>query len=298
MQIFSGKSVACNKAAEMDYTCGAAPFKPDENMRQERHYTEAEIAAIFEKATEVQKAARSGQSSGEGLTLAELQQIGASVGLDPEFVAQAAAAVEYGGRTAPRRSMIGVPIGVGYEVDLPAPLSDDAWERLVAETRETFGARGKVSRYGSLRQWNNGNLQVSVEPAAGGQRLRMRTTSADLRTRLSLSGAILAAMLVFMFVLSLHGEPFSAIMAMCTAFSSFAAILFGTSFKKGKRWSARRERQMEALGLRAVELAQPSEQALSPGQALPAADSEIRFEMERHEHETYDAVAMKRRVRG
>jgi DNA-3-methyladenine glycosylase II len=37
-------------------------------------------------------------------------------------------------------------------------LSDDQWDRLVVDLRETFNAAGIVGREGSLRQWRNGNL--------------------------------------------------------------------------------------------------------------------------------------------
>ncbi len=59
--------------------------------------------------------------------------------------------------------------------------SDEEWERLVVDLRETFDARGIVRHDGALKQWTNGNLQVLLEPDEKGHRVRLRTTKGDAR---------------------------------------------------------------------------------------------------------------------
>ena len=58
----------------------------------DRRFNEEEVAAIFQQATgdEAQHAPQRQLPSGEGLTLAELQEIGRQVGIPPELVVQAA----------------------------------------------------------------------------------------------------------------------------------------------------------------------------------------------------------------
>ena len=56
----------------------------------EPRYNEEEVAAIFERAAEAQQTARRHLPPGEGMTLADLQEIGREVGIPPELVAQAA----------------------------------------------------------------------------------------------------------------------------------------------------------------------------------------------------------------
>jgi hypothetical protein len=68
----------------------------------------------------------------------------------------------------------GLPIGVGRTVELDRPRSDSDWERLVADLRETFEARGMVRYDGPFRQWTNGNLQALIEPTPSGHRLRWK----------------------------------------------------------------------------------------------------------------------------
>src|SRR5215213_4945176 len=132
------------------------------------------------RATEAQYPAQRQIPSSDGMTLAQLQEIGREVGIPPEQLAQAAKAIELGGRSTSRR-FLGLPIGVGLTVDLNRRLADEEWDRFVVDLRETFDARGTQSREGSFRQWTNGNLQALLEPTATGQRIRLRTVKGDAR---------------------------------------------------------------------------------------------------------------------
>jgi hypothetical protein len=146
----------------------------------DRRFNEEEVAAIFQHATEAQQSPQRQLPSGGGLTLAELQEIGRQIGLPPELVVQAAAAYGQVG-TATTRRLLGLPIGVGRTIELERKLSEDEWEQLVVDLRETFDARGTVRREGSFREWTNGNLQVLVEPTASGERIRFRTVKGNAR---------------------------------------------------------------------------------------------------------------------
>ncbi|HUF75522.1 MAG TPA: hypothetical protein VMM35_04555, partial [Longimicrobiales bacterium] len=125
----------------------------------ERRYGEQEVAEIFERATEAQKLTMRPRSPSEGLTLGELQEIGRDVGLSPDMVASAARSVG-SGSASPRRTLVGLPIGVGRTVELDRPLTDDEWQQLVVELRETFDARGRLTDEGAFKQWTNGNLEI------------------------------------------------------------------------------------------------------------------------------------------
>lgn len=146
----------------------------------DRRYNEDEVAAIFERATEAQQTRQHQLPSGEGMTLTELQAIGREVGISPEQLAQAARAIELGGQPTSRHFM-GLPVGVGLTVDLDRNLTDEEWERVVVDLRQTFDARGTLTREGTLRQWSNGNLHVYLEPGTTGHRLRLRTFKSDAR---------------------------------------------------------------------------------------------------------------------
>ena len=119
-------------------------------------------------------------AEGNGLTLAALQDIGREVGISAESISLAARSLDLAGRPVSRKFM-GLPIGVGRTVEFDRPLSDSDWERLVADLRETFAARGTVRYDGPFRQWTNGNLQALVEPTPNGHRLRLQTVKGDSR---------------------------------------------------------------------------------------------------------------------
>lgn len=141
----------------------------------ERRYDEDEVAEIFGRATKAEEAVRRQVPRTEGMTLAELQEIGREVGIAPDRVAEAARALTLPATRTTRR-FLGVTIGVGRTVELGRQLSDEEWERVVVLLRETFDARGSLKSHGSLREWTNGNLQVLLEPSAQGHKLRLRTT--------------------------------------------------------------------------------------------------------------------------
>jgi len=142
----------------------------------ERRYTEEEVAEIFERASEprTEGPGRS-PAPASGLTLPQLQEIGREVGIAPEAVVDAARSLEPSAERAAGRRLLGFPIGVGRSLHLDRPLSEEEWERLVVDLRETFDARGRIRSEGSFREWSNGNLQALVEPTPEGERVRLRT---------------------------------------------------------------------------------------------------------------------------
>src|SRR5680860_1200182 len=147
----------------------------------QRRYSEEEVAAIFERAAEEEATGSRVARRAEGRTLAELKAIGAEAGLPPELVERAAASLDRAGE-ATRRSFLGFPLTVGRSVELGRAVSNEEWERLVADLRVTFNAQGRVSSNGPFRQWRNGNLRAVLEPTATGHRLRIETMKGGARS--------------------------------------------------------------------------------------------------------------------
>ena len=211
-----------------------------------RRFNDEEVAAIFQRATEAQQDPErrlpSGES-GEGLTLAELQEIGRQVGIAPELVVHAAASLVQAGSPTSRK-FLGLPIGVGRTIELDRHLSQDEWERLVVDLRETFDARGITKQEGSFRQWTNGNLQVLVEPTATGHRIRLSTVKADARAWMrgglvTLGGAAVTAIAALVGATS---HPYLAIEIAVIGAGQFA---IGAILLPG--WARLRRKQMEEI---------------------------------------------------
>jgi hypothetical protein len=220
----------------------------------ERQYSETEVAQIFELAAKAQHVARRQVAAGTGMTLAELQEIGQEVGISPAEITQAAHSLDRPERRS-SRTFLGFPIGVGRTVELGRRLSDEEWERLVVDLRETFDARGHIRSEGSFRQWTNGNLQALIEPTPTGDRLRLRTTKGSALSLMSAGAGIIGVSSAIL-IASVLSEG-------AVGPSSFVSIgimvaaglgMFGVSALRLPSWAQLRSRQMEAVANRVARL--------------------------------------------
>lgn len=221
-------------------------------MSPERQYNEQEVAAIFKQATANQESAQRRLPHVGGLNLAELEQIGKELGITPESIGRAAATLDRVGPIPPPTTSLGFPVSVARTVDLPGPLSDEAWDRLVADLRETFQATGEVRHEGSLRQWRNGNLHALIEPTDSGHRLHLRTLNGNARSALLGGLAFFAMNLAFMLTAAVASgmDPGTFLLALLSAIGLGS---MGVAAYRLPRWREERARQMEAIAARAVE---------------------------------------------
>jgi hypothetical protein len=214
----------------------------------DRRFNEEEVSAIFRQATEAQQIPERQLPSGEGLTLAELQDIGRQVGIAPELVVGAAAALgEVGSATS--RTFFGLPIGVGRSHDLDRKLTDSEWERLVVDLRETFGARGTVRQEGSFRQWTNGNLQVLLEPTANGHRIRLSTVKGDALAWM-MGARVMLGIAVVTTIAAVVGGPSVAHLSWAAGMVVLAAGQFAIGAIRLPGWARLRRKQMEEIARR------------------------------------------------
>jgi hypothetical protein len=215
-----------------------------------RRFNEAEVAAIFERATEVQPTGQRQASSVEGMTLAELQEIGREVGIPAESIALAAQSVDQSGLPT-SRTFLGLPLGVARTVNLERKLSDDEWEQFVVDLRETFNARGVVRSQGSLRQWTNGNLQALLEPTATGNRIRLRTIKGDALAMLG-GGLGLVGLSVILWSLAVVQGTLGdrGTLLGLASVGILGAAMFVTSALRLPSWARTRQRQMEEVAAR------------------------------------------------
>jgi hypothetical protein len=225
----------------------------------DRRYSDDEVAEIFRKASESSSQAVPGATRSEGLTLAELKDIGREVGIAPEAVALAARSMDIG---APARStrLLGLPLAVERTVELDRPMSDAEWERLVVELRQVFKASGRMSSSGSFRQWSNGNLQALLEPAAGGHRVRMRTLNGSARTSIG-TGLAFVGVSLAIGIAGAFGGHLGASLPGVALFFAMGAGLLASAAVRLPGWARLRGRQMDEI---AEGLVLPSGSAQDP----------------------------------
>jgi hypothetical protein len=215
----------------------------------ERRYQRDEVREIFGLATSGRLGDSQAVPDAQGLTLAELQSIGQEVGLDAATVASAAAVLDARGATQ-RRTTWGSPVEVGRIVQLSRPLTDHEWERLVAELRATFRARGQVVSHGGSREWSNGNLHACVEPTAHGYRLRLGTIKGDARGINALGVTGIATGVIAAGSLALSGSLLEGIFLPIMLSGAGVGALLANMLRL-PRWAQRREQQMDYIAARA-----------------------------------------------
>jgi hypothetical protein len=231
----------------MWHTWSSVELREDDFGMTDRTYGDDELRKILAVAARNDATSPQRRSPVEGLTLSQIQHIAREVGLSTEAVAKAAAALDLSA-SRPRTSL-GLPIEVRRAVPLERELADEEWARLVAEARRVFGARGRVTVHGSLREWSNGNLHVSVEPTGERHQLRMGTVKGDAWgiNALGLTG-IAAGMAILGVTAIGSGEP-SIAGALVLGVSGTAAII--TNLIRLPRWARLRGKQMAQLELAA-----------------------------------------------
>lgn len=237
-------------------------------MADERRYQDDEMRRIFEAASALPEEADTvpgrtlaAPDGGGGFSLAELQDIGREVGLEPDRVAAAAAALDRpASAPAPQRRLLGLPLSAGRTVALPRAPTDEEWEILVSEFRRTFEARGKVSGHGALREWTNGNLHAFVERTEEGHRLRMGTVKGGaVPTALGGAGALLFGIPIALGEFA-KGQTADGLIVMLIFVLSGLVMLAG-SLGRLPAWARSRQAQMDGLAERAVALLTGSDPA-------------------------------------
>lgn len=216
----------------------------------ERRYDEQEVTEIFKRSTEAQVEAARQLPASEGMTLAEVLEIGRQAGITAESVADAARSLD---RKEPRfrRRLLGFTIGVGRTVALDRRITDAEWERLVVVLRETFDARGNARSDGGLRQWTNGNLQILVEPTDHGDRLRMRTVNASAQGLMTIGVAVLGTLAMISAVTLTAGIP-DAVARLSTLgpLALMGVATLGIGMARLRNWAGTRMQQMDDIAAR------------------------------------------------
>ena len=215
----------------------------------ERHFSDEEVDAIFKQASEAENL--SAVSAGKGMTLAALQEIGREAGMSPDAIARAALSLDMTSRPKPQ-TLLGLPVAVGQTVEVDRPLTEADWERLVADLRVTFNARGVLRQDGPFRQWTNGNLQALVEPTPTGFRLRLKTFNANARGLVTVGAggmAVAAATSVALGFAGTLGSPGST--GGIGLLGLIGAGLMGLGALQLPAWARRRKAQMEEIVARA-----------------------------------------------
>lgn len=158
-----------------------------------RRYGEEEVGLILKRAAELQRQQPAAAAEGGGLSLGELEEIAAEVGIDPRHLRRAAEEVD--AVAAPLRGegverLLGAPLTLKFERTLTGELPEDAFEMLVPEIQQAAEGHGQPSLLGHTLTWQSTSsntdrmLQVTVSSRGGLTRIRIEERSNQLAGQL------------------------------------------------------------------------------------------------------------------
>ena len=139
-----------------------------------RRFDDEEVSRILERAAELQHRAPLAPPEMSGMTLAQLEQVAAEAGIDPQHVRDAAAALvrdvptpaELGGR------VFGAPLRLELERTVDGETAPGAYEVLAETIRNTISTPGHVSTLGKSFEWHSANpqraLRITITPRPKG----------------------------------------------------------------------------------------------------------------------------------
>ena len=216
----------------------------------DRRYSDDEVAEIFSRASETEQQTRRQLPARDGLTLTELQRIGQEAGIAPEAVAHAARSLDQPSQPD-TPVFLGIPLGAARTIRLERRMTDEEWERLVVDLRETFNARGVIRAEGSFRSWSNGNLQVLLEPDGDGQRVRFRTIKGNARPLMFVGLGMMGVAIATFVAATWNGvvRPEEALSQVGTI-GLIGAAAFAIAAIPLPRWARLRKEQMDRLAER------------------------------------------------
>lgn len=218
-------------------------------MTQNRRYDETEVREIFERAAREEGTRSPLPAAREGMTLEELIEVGREVGLPPDRIERAAAAVDIRPASGHRETSLGAPIALSRSVTLPRAPTEHEWHVLVAELREGRGVTGRMVSYDDAHEWSDGRLHVFVEPAATGHRLRL---IARRRSEVEIVGLGGTAIVVALVVLVTGALEAAALGPVLEALVPSVLALLGAGSVAGRtlrlrRWGEETERAMARI---------------------------------------------------
>jgi len=232
-------------------------------MTDEHRFDEGQVAEILTRATQEASTPKlPARRPAAGVTLTELKEIGAEVGISAERIERAAAGLMFPEVAPVPDTFWGLPKRVLHIEEIPRPLEEAEWARLISMARETFGVLGELQGQGHLRTWQHGNLQLVMEPSPLGEyRIRMQEKKGDAKAN-TLAGLLtIVTSILLTLLIAASGEAETMIYAITGGLGVFGAGVMAVQRFTLPRWANRRKLQMESLGEQVKLLAADSESA-------------------------------------
>lgn len=243
-----------------------------------RRFGDDEVQKILEAAAELQERSGAlGTGSARGLTIQELRQVAAEVGIDPHFVDIAATDVD-----APMEkrgsAWMGGPDSWHFRTSVPGEIEDEEREQIVLALRSLMGQQGEIGEVFGRMEWTSndgmGPVIIGVSSRDGATEIDMtanRAGEAGLYHGLGIpiGGVVGGAVLAASFGLS---GPL-----VLTAIAGMSAASYGLTRLVWRKRSEQLERTYRRVMQRAASIVQEAARlpdGTSDAPRLPAPDED------------------------
>ena len=197
------------------------------------HFTTEAARAIFRRAAEHQEMARAAlQADADGLSLADLQSIGAEAGIDPAYIAAAAAELQTDEADEDVPWWYAGSPTIEAEAVVPGTITDGpVWAAMVRELRDAFADDGTATQLDTTLEWstnkNGRSIRVTATPEAYGTRIRIGQSTKDSAQVIAiLTGTFLSASLLLGSLFAM-GSFDSDVLMLPVIFAAAALLCFG-----------------------------------------------------------------------
>ena len=284
-----------------------------------RTYTEAEVRPTSSPRAAERQAESAREPTREGLTLDEIERLGAEAGLDPADLRAAASEIDAAGRTLAREASQTVT-HVVVERWLDGPLTQAGWEDAVAELQDAFGADmaafglgGGQKQVGQAFEWSHTSglgIQTKVLASPRGDRTRLRMTQlvglGSTRAEGIIYGSVAGIFAAFLAFLLAAGLDLSSVVGPVLVLATLVlgtAVAIPATTALDRRWRAKKLDALGALADRVApvlvapglaEGADPVLEALPEPTLETSAEAPLRDAFERLEGDA-EAPAVERR---
>ncbi len=161
----------------------------------ERRFSDRQVREILKRA--VEEVPTKALASGDGLTLAELKEVGAEVGIDADRMERAVRSLE-GDRPTPARRILGASNVLNVERSVRGELGEDDSVDVLASIRRHYGKPGKVSEVGGGLEWSTtgeaGERLISISSRDGVTRVSGTSNISQLAIVTFLPATIMGTM--------------------------------------------------------------------------------------------------------
>lgn len=261
------------------------PSMPSSSDDAPRFGTDA-AQAIFRRAAEHQEMAQAAvRADADGLTLAELQAIGTEAGIDPAYVAAAAAEFSTPEPTDDAPWWYAGPATIEAEGVMPGTITDGpVWAAIVRELRNAFDADGIATQLDNTLEWSFNRAQgtestrVTATPEQHGTRIRITQSMRELaQVGPMMGGGFGLVGLAIGATLALGGGQPDVVGPM-VVFMALSVLFLGAGIPLFRAYARRQQHRLDAimdrLELTALKAMPSSNRATTPPAAIPSVASE------------------------